>query len=236
MGNTKVTNSEPGIIGQMYEERKTGRKGVLESRESKYKTLMMRDDKGETFNIVYSTFRSNWRKYTGEEVIQTSTQVEEAKTEEKKRAEESKKVVESKSEVVKMTTEEKVKKVKALDDVVCNKIESLGLDLKTSRTHRGCVIVRYKKKTLFEIWTKFGLDKFDFVVLEDVVALSRDDFNKVINDSDYTYKKDWHLSHLCRVKDNQFDDILDTLLSMSGVYVTSKQENEKTKETKNEEE
>lgn len=76
----------PGIIGQMYENRrKPGEFGVLESRDEKYKTLMFRDSEGKSFAIAYSSFRSNWRKYTGDEVVETSTQKqEEAKKEEQK--------------------------------------------------------------------------------------------------------------------------------------------------------
>lgn len=54
--------SEVGIIGQLYEDRKTGKRGVLESRNDKYKTLMLADENGDAFTISNSTFRSNWRK------------------------------------------------------------------------------------------------------------------------------------------------------------------------------
>ena len=112
---TKEATKEVGIIGQMYEDRKSGKVGVLESRDEKYKTLLMRDTEGKTFNIVFSTFRSNWRKYNGDKVIQTSTQVDEDKAKTKKTKKDAEKVVESKSEVVKLTTEDKVKKLRALD-------------------------------------------------------------------------------------------------------------------------
>ena len=68
--------NEVGTIGQMYEDRKSGKLGVLESREEKYKTLMLRGEDGKTFSIQYSTFRSNWRKYQGDKLIQTSSQTE----------------------------------------------------------------------------------------------------------------------------------------------------------------
>ena len=54
--------SEVGIIGQLYEDRRTGKRGVLESRDTKYKTLMLLDDDGVAFTISNSTFRSGWRK------------------------------------------------------------------------------------------------------------------------------------------------------------------------------
>lgn len=228
--NTKPVN-EVGIIGQMYEDRKTKKVGVLESREPKYKTLMMRDPEGKTFNITYSTFKSNWRKYTGDAVAQTSTQVEEKKVEEKKeevkKEKSAKKVVEKQTDVVKMTTEEKVKKVHAVDDHVCDMLKDSVL--KTTRTSKGCIVVRNKKKTLFEIWIKFNLDKYDFIVSEELVATNRDKFNKVIKSSEYTYKEDWHLKHLCRVSADKFDDIFNLLFDIAKDYISEKETKEEDK-------
>lgn len=226
---TNATVNEPGIIGQMYEDRKSKKRGVLESRESKYKTLMLRDDEGKSFNITYSTFKSNWRKYAGEEVVQTSTQKEETKAEEKKAVETAKKVVEKKSETVKMSTEEKVKKVHAVDDVISAKLENSAL--KTTRTSKGCIVVRFKKRTLFEIWVKFNLDKYDFIVSDNLVSFDRDRFNGVIEMSDYTYKEAWHLKHLCRVPSDKFEDTVNVLLSLAEDFVA----NENTNDTKEEE-
>lgn len=57
-----MSDKTVGIIGQKYEDRKTGKCGILESRDDKYKTLLFRADDGSTFNISNSSFRSNWRK------------------------------------------------------------------------------------------------------------------------------------------------------------------------------
>ena len=132
--NKKPVNTEVGIIGQMYENRKSKRVGVLESREEKYKTLMLRDSEGKSFNITYSTFRSDWRKYNGEELIQTSTQVEEERTKEEKREEKSKKVVESKQKSVRLAAEEKIKVIRATEDIVESRIKKSGADLKVTRS------------------------------------------------------------------------------------------------------
>ena len=51
-----------GIIGQKYEDRKTGKSGCLESRDLKYRTLIFRADDSSTFSISFASFRSNWRK------------------------------------------------------------------------------------------------------------------------------------------------------------------------------
>lgn len=60
MGETK--NTEVGIIGQNYEDRRTHKAGKLISRDDKYKTLMFESADGKSFNVSYSTFRSNYRK------------------------------------------------------------------------------------------------------------------------------------------------------------------------------
>ena len=53
---------ELGVIGQAYEERTTGKVGILDSRDDKCKTLMMLDTHGKGFSVSYSSFRSKWRK------------------------------------------------------------------------------------------------------------------------------------------------------------------------------
>lgn len=66
----EMSDKTVGIIGQKYEDRKTGKCGVLESRDDKYKTLRFRAEDGSTFDISNSSFRSNWRKVK-EEVVNT---------------------------------------------------------------------------------------------------------------------------------------------------------------------
>ena len=59
---------EVGVVGQMYEDRTTGKTGTLESRDEKCKTLMMLDSEGKGFSVSYSSFRSKWRKVVADEV------------------------------------------------------------------------------------------------------------------------------------------------------------------------
>lgn len=54
--------SEVGTIGQIYEDRRTKKRGKLLERDEKYKTLLMESDDGKSFNITYGGFKSNWRK------------------------------------------------------------------------------------------------------------------------------------------------------------------------------
>ena len=65
--------SEIGVIGQIYEDRRTKKRGKLLERDEKFKTLLLESDDGKSFNITFGGFKSNWRKV--DEPIQT---VEEA--------------------------------------------------------------------------------------------------------------------------------------------------------------
>ena len=88
-----MAENQVGTLGQMYEDRKSGKLGVLESREEKYKTLLFRGEDGKTFSIQYSTFRSNWRKYQGDVKIQTSTQVQATADKNQKEVEKAKEAI-----------------------------------------------------------------------------------------------------------------------------------------------
>lgn len=178
MATKNTVANEPGVIGQMYENRKSKKVGVLESRETKFKTLMMRDAEGKTFNVSYSTFRSDWRKYQGEEVIQTSTQVEEQRAEEQKEVSEAKVEVNKEADIVKPSSEEHVKIVRALRKLADESVKSAEHKLEVNSIHDGGTVVRChgKKRALFEIWapTKFP-DVVSFRMREDLAKFVETD-------------------------------------------------------------
>ena len=68
--------SEVGIIGQKYEDRKTGKTGVLASRDDENRMLVMKAFGGSEFKVSYSAFRSNWRKTKDESVEFTHSEPE----------------------------------------------------------------------------------------------------------------------------------------------------------------
>ena len=218
----------------MYEDRKTKKRGVLESRETKYKTLMLRDADGKSFNITYSTFKSNWRKYQGEEVIETSTQIEEKKAEEKKKEQTAKKVVESQTaKTKKISTEEKVKVVRALNDIIDARIKAKNSELKTSRNTRGGIIVRFKKFTVFESWPKYNLDKVD-IFFRDVVADTMDakSFKALASGVEYIEHEKWPLRHGYRASYSELDVLLDKLIDACDAFGKTKEDKKKIKEDK----
>lgn len=66
-----MSDKTVGIIGQKYEDRKTGKSGTLVGRDDKYKTLLFTADDDTTFSISNSSFRSNWRKVKEDDVEET---------------------------------------------------------------------------------------------------------------------------------------------------------------------
>lgn len=228
MAKEKTANNEVGVIGQMYEERKTGKVGVLESREVKYKTLMMRDKDGKTFNITFSTFRSNWRKYQGEEVIQTSTQVEEQKVVDEKKKISDKKTVKTESTEIKLTTEEKVKRLRALSDTVSSAIIDKGLELKVDRSAKGAINVRYKKTSVLQIWDVYKLGKYSFRTREMVDKYVKlNESKEVLGDGGNNIRY--------RVTYDKFDNTLAEMLNAIAKFIDERKSNEKTKKEKQEE-
>lgn len=112
-----MSDKTVGIIGQKYEDRKTGKCGVLESRDEKYKTLMFKADDGSTFSISNSSFRSNWRKVKEEEVeaepIETESVEEEVVESVEEETTESEEEIEPEVEEEAETEEKPKKKRKA---------------------------------------------------------------------------------------------------------------------------
>lgn len=238
MATKEKTVNEVGIIGQMYEDRKSKKVGVLESREPKYKTLMLRDNEGKSFNITYSTFRSNWRKYQGEEVIETSTQKEESRVEEQKEVKEVEKEIKKKSESPKFSTEAKVKAVRALEKFIEEHISTNGANLAIVRNSRGGVIVRNSAKkrmgTAFEVWCKYGIDMYDiFFNYAIAETVDEDEFNSLATMPNVTYTEHetWKLRHGYRVPNTELGAFLDKLINMSKDYFTAKEEQNKAEET-----
>lgn len=237
MAETKTKVTEVGIIGQMYENRKTKKVGVLESREDKYKTLMMRDTEGGSFNITYSTFKSDWRKYQGEQTVQTSTQIEEQKVDEQKSAESTEKSIKTKSEKIKFSTEDKLKAVRELEKFVSDRVKSVNSGLTVIRNSKGGVIVHAKRLTVFEVWCKYGIDKYDIFFRGTIAdAMDKAEFNALaeIPTVEYSEHETWKLCHGYRVENTELGTIVDRLISAGDNYLKLKEV--KTENEENEEE
>ena len=55
-----------GKIGQMYENRKSRKQGLLVEIDESKRQYLMKDEKGDIFPISFGSFKSNWRKSTEE--------------------------------------------------------------------------------------------------------------------------------------------------------------------------
>jgi hypothetical protein len=78
-----------GVIGQMYEDRKSKKTGVLLDRDEANKKLTLIDesvDGAHPFQISYAAFKSNWRKVVQLEFVNEPEVEAEHKTEEKPEA------------------------------------------------------------------------------------------------------------------------------------------------------
>lgn len=149
------------FVGTMYENRKTHKTGVCESYDEKYKTLLMRDAEGNSFNITLPTFKSLWRKYKGEETIQTSTQVtaeREQKEAEEKKATVKKETVEKKKVGPKKKSPEFIAKVK---DAVTSLISD---PYKVITTTRGGIKIKRNRRIMFELWAHGSNETISFLV------------------------------------------------------------------------
>lgn len=209
MSDKKDMPKEVGVIGQMYEDRKTKRRGVLESRDEKYKTLMFRDEKGGSFSIVYSTFRSNWRKCNGDApVIKTSTQKEE-----EKKVEAEKKAKAAKKE----STVSHADMLKAFADTydtvegMLSKSKAEGVTLK--RTTKGATVLHLKKMTLAEVWTTPKKGIFSVCT------------NLILNVSDkvtYTHMSEWRQKE--KYESATLNELLKPLMKAVEQYLKEKKE------------
>ena len=216
MATEKKPVGEVGIIGQMYEERKSKKVGVLESRNEKFKTLMMRDKDGKSFNVQYSTFRSNWRKYQGEEVIQTSEQKEEIKQAAKEELKLAKEEMSKSTETtIKFSRQERADAIKALRVVLKDAIKNAKYPLEIVSLAKGGTVVKLKgkRRTMFEIWLPLRYpDVYSFRM--------RDDIDKYINltESKEILEKDTNNIRY-RPKRERFNDVLKEVLSAVEQFV-----------------
>ena len=226
---------EVGTIGQMYEHRKNGKVGVLESRDDKFKTLMFRDKEGKSFNVTYATFHSAWRKYAGDEVIETSTQKEEKKSQKKEQIDEVKKVIDTPSEAKKLSRSEMLAAVIATKEMLEDKIVELEgkFNLKVRQTYKGGIKLYVKRKIVAEFWILPKNNQFDLYqnqMLRDMFSLAdRADLTKE--------HPDWEMCIQYTFDRADMSDIMDVVLKNvvdSGIANKGKDTNDDANDDENE--
>ena len=201
--------SEIGIVGHIYEDRRTKKKGKLIERDEKYKTLLLETSDGKSFNVSYGGFKSNWRSV--DEHVET---VEEAMEE---------------IEIPEQPKKEKVEKpVKKRKERELNPgFESAILKMmdyaKTFNNPDIIIDVDAKKhKILFKInSTKHKLFNVNYQVRKDRFQIAVNDvFLKRIKDNDYVKSIKYHETWVNTRYEFMLDvDKLDMFLDDARQYV-----------------
>lgn len=214
MAKEKTKQTEVGVIGNSYEEKATGRVAVIEDRDSKFRTLMMRDREGVGFNITYSTLKRDWKKYSGEDVVLTADQKVEAENdkeaEKTKKVNKAKRVLKEVNEAVSVPKVDKTKAENALRDIITNTINSRedNPGFKITKNMRGGIKVYYKNHLLFGVYirpieSKYTFDTFDAVA--DVLDFGDIDVEKIVH-------PEWRISTKFRFHESKLDDALKIML------------------------
>lgn len=223
-------NKEVGTIGQMYENRKTKQFGVLESRDDKYKTLMFRDKDGKSFNVTYATFHSAWRKYAGSEIIETSTQKEEKKSQKKDEVAKAEKVVQKDlTEKPKIDNKTKVETVKALKTLMEKIIQDKGYKFEIKTSYKGGLKIKHKRKNILEVWSRFAENRISVCMTDELAEMiDVSDAVEVINGRELGRK--WDLNIKFRFDKAMFEDmitvVLDALYELIGNDVEDEESSE----------
>lgn len=216
---TKPVNNA-NKIGQVYEERKkdgtTGRIGVIEEVNEKYKTYLMKDKEGKSFNITFATLKSNWRKYQGDEVVMTSEQKAEVKQAEKEELKEAKtEMAKSTETTIKFTKQERIDAIKAMRVVLKDAIKDAKYPLEVVHLSKGGTVVKLvgKRRTMFEIWLPLRYpDVYSFRMREDIDKY-------VTLEEEREYLKDDVNCIRYRPKRERFDDVLKVVLTAVEKFV-----------------
>ena len=197
--------NEIGIIGQMYENRKSKKVGVIESRDEKCKTLMMRDSDGGSFVVTFSTFRSNWRKYEGEQKIETSTQ----KEEKKEKAKTAEKKLEKKR--FKMDIREKLEIIESEKEIIQPIVDkSKCNDLNMKQSAKGGILIKIGRKTIFEVWNDYRNERINVCVREDVKDLL--DYSTKTGDVGEEFKETFILKWVLNINKSQLASLVSDLV------------------------
>ena len=134
MSVKEAMQREVGTIGQKYENRKNKKSGILEERDEKHKQLIFRSDDGSSFIVMYSTFRSDWRKVKdGESEIKIATETKPEKAPVKEKSDKK-----PTNKIEKALTDKELQELRMQTmDAVVEATESAGIDCKIKLTGKA---------------------------------------------------------------------------------------------------
>lgn len=230
----KEKSKEIGVIGMTYENRKSKKRGVLESRDDKYMTLMMRDEDGKQFNITYGTFSSSWRQYKGDDVIETSTQVELNREEDETVAE-----TPAKKDADEKKVEEAVKKASKdphanmkmhqhIKHVVEEILEKRGItSIRAVAGSKGSISMCVGNRHFVELWPKSHKGSFQLCLKEEFFKFAENFFTEeAITTAEY--KETWKLKYNVQyIPVERLEYVVTDLVKNLDRFVTENTETEK---------
>ena len=202
-----MSDKAVGIIGQKYEDRKTGKCGVLVSRDEKYMTLDFEGDDGKHFKISNSSFRSNWRKVKDEvaETEPVSNKETESVTPEVSAEEPLKKV-----EPVTKKTKSNFDEV-SIEDAIANLVKIVESERKVEVFNEAdCLSIFADDVLVIRIRTN-GDDTFNLAMLPDIFTLT--DWRGLVNTKSIQYKTgaEHYLGVELDTKETSIPELLDIL-------------------------
>lgn len=206
--------SEVGIIGQIYEDRRTKKRGRIVERDEKFKTLLMESDDGKSFNITFGSFKSNWRKLDEpEQTVEDA--MEEVIPEEQITVETPVKFVEKKpKKSVSITNDEAISS--ALEEavkVLVNYVSSFNSDVMqiNPQFNRELISIKIEGRKFIEVFRKKNT-KYYTIACKEYVANAITNFECISNLKYYPTRKP--LNYAFRVNVGVFEEFLESFRSV----------------------
>lgn len=199
--------SEIGIIGQIYEDRRTKKTGKLIERDEKYKTLLFESPDGKTFNTSYGTFKSNYRKYesAGEQTTEVEKIEEVAETEHK--------VVEVTEESVKKPRKKRAEAELSelyVSTTMCllayaESFKNPAVQIK-SIPKKNINYIKAGRRRIVDVTSRLRDDTYIVCMSEEMYTKIKD-FKYIDNQK---FHENWHLKMCFTVPVERFDDFLES--------------------------
>jgi hypothetical protein len=209
--------SERELVGKMYCNTFSKKIGVVESWESKYRTFLLRDEEGRSFNVSSATFKRDWEPYNGDVVINTSAQLQDKID---KIESDSEKAVQTLRELVLERAgdrsdvpieDELGKYARSIKSILDNLLVQLDLvpkytKLHTEITKKNDVNLKYNVYKIISIWIKPEQGLVCIVVKDDL--WKEVIFDEDLGDMKCVYHDSWSMPYLIKRPVEQVEKLL----------------------------
>ena len=204
MSVKEAMQKEVGTIGQRYENRKNKKTGILEERDEKHKQLIFKADDGSSFIVMYSTFRSDWRKVKDGE---SEIKIEPKKSESKPVKEKPVSDKSNKKEKALTDKEHQELRMQTMDEVI-EATENAGLECKVRITGKTKGIsIKMGKSNNMEVYVE-NKDSVRYVIfVRNEVQLPK------TYGAEYEYHDNFNLKHKYIMSDLHLKEFIKALKS-----------------------